>query len=347
MPVVPAQPDPSLGVHVLAGLPTEAVRSGFERAGERSVVVPLGALTGDVVGEETRIGVLLPPFIEPSFLVESWDECDFLPYRLGRPAHIAGVWTFVDLDRVADQLASAAPLSLHGWGRSDLDTRTVADIVVGQIESATHLVLVGEARVSDSIGRCLAVLNPGATQIPLRKGSRLDLDAPATRPARVVPPWLETLHGECDPAPESSLLAYRRARPFDAGRFADWLANPPPGLVRGKGQVWLASEPDRSFGYSCAGSVHRLFPVGRWWASLGESAWPDCDFQRRRLLARWHPRFGDRRQELVFSGVDLDRDRVCASLDVCLLPEDRLDAALRPSRAEGSGALPVPRTMSH
>jgi len=346
--VLLARPDPSLGVHLLAGLPTEAVRWGFARASERMVVVPLPALADAVVGDATRIGVVLPPFVEPSSLVESWEACGFLPYRFGRPAHVEGVSTFVDLDHVGDHLASAAPLALHGWGRSDFDGRTVADILVEQIESATHLVLVGARRVPASIARRLGVLNPGASRTPLRRGSRLDLGELEAAPARsvpVVPPWLEALQGECDPAPRSDLFVYRRAHPFDSTRFARWLANPPSDLVRGKGHVWLANEPALSFGYSCAGSVHRLFPAGRWWASYAEGAWPTCDAQRRRLLERWHPRFGDRRQELVFAGVDLDRDRVRASLDACLVPEERLGDALHASRTEGSGAPSTPRTM--
>ncbi len=343
-------PDPSLRVHLLAGLPTEAVRWGFERAHELMPVVPLGALAKVGVEAASRdasqVGVLLPPFVEPSLVVESWMECDFLPFRFGRPAHVAGVSTFVDVDHVVDHLASAAPLSLRGWGRGDLDGRTVADIVVGQIESATQLVLVGASPVPDSLARCLTVLNPGASRIPFRDLDRTG-SAAAARSEPVVPPWLEVLQGECDPAPGSGLHVYRRARPFDPTRLGSWLADPPKELVRGKGHVWLASEPDQSFGYSCAGSVHRLFPAGRRWASCADGAWPGCTVQRRRLLERWHPRFGDRRQELVFGGVDLDPDRLSAGLDACLLAEEAIDDSLHASRGEGLEPLSTPSTRLH
>lgn len=372
-----AHPHPSLGVHLLAGLPTASIRSSLERLRDVMPVVSLNQLAGVVLGDATRIGVVLPPFVEPSLVVESWMECDFLSYRFGRPAHVAGVSTFVDVDHVVDHLASAAPLSLHGWGRSELDRRTIADIVVGQIESATHLVLVGRAPVSDSVARCLTVLNPGASRVAFGEGSAVDVmglavalgaddrdvqgrggesarahcqvhaesGASAVRSARVVPPWLEVLEGDGDPATRSGLLVYRRARPFDPTRLGRWLADPPRELVRGKGYVWLASEPDRSIGYSCAGSVHRLFPVGRWWASGGE--WPSCTAQRGRLLERWHPRFGDRRQEVVFAGVDLDPDRLCAGLDACLLAEGAIDDSLHASRAEGSEPPATPPSRLH
>ncbi len=361
-----ARSAPPLRVYLLAGLPTEAVRWGFERACELLPIVPLDALADIVLEAVPRIGVLLPPFVEPSLIVESWEQCDFLSDRFGRPARVAGVSTFVDVDQVLRQLTSADPLSRHGWARGRLDGRTVADILVGQIESATHLALVGTGSGQDPLDRCLAALNPTASRSPLRTASRLDLrglaaaldssarggrgpggeperagppdqlrsGAPAARSLPVVPPWLQLLRGERDPAPESGLLLYRRARPFDPPRLRRWLADPPKELVRGKGHVWLASELDRSFGYSCAGSVHRLFPAGRWWASCADGAWPSSSGQRRRLLERWHPRFGDRRQEIVFAGVDLDPDRLCAGLDACLVPEEALDASLPASSKE-------------
>ncbi len=371
--------EPALKVHLLAGLPTEAVRQSFERVSDVMPVVPLDGLAGGDIGDAPRIGVLLPPFVEPASVVESWTACEFLPNRFGRPAHVAGVSTFVDLAQVVDHLASAAPISLHGWGRSGFDGRTVADILVGQIESATHLVLVGADPASNSLARRLRVLNPTASRTPLRNGLPLDFegfavapvaddghlqggsaestegrcrddsgtDEPTAQLARVVPPWLEVLHGEQEPAPTSGLVVYRRARPFDPIRLQNWLEDPPSELVRGKGHVWLASEPDQSFGYSCAGAVHRLFPAGRWWASGSDGAWPSCSDQRRRLLERWHPRFGDRRQELVFAGVDLDAARLCAGLDACLLAEEAVEDGLQASSKDGPGTLRERRARLH
>ncbi|MGH0034488.1 MAG: GTP-binding protein [Myxococcota bacterium] len=164
-----------------------------------------------------------------------------------------------------------------------------------------------------------------------------------------MPPWLKVLQGELDPSPGSGLLVYRRPRPFDPNRLRAWLANPPGELVRGKGHVWLAGEPDQSFGYSCAGSVHRLFPAGRWWASYAAGTWPSCTAQRRRLLERWHPRFGDRRQDLVFVGVDLDLDpdRLCAGLDACLLAEEGIGDGLHGSWEEPCEPLSKPGTRLH
>ncbi len=357
-------PDAALRVHLLSGLPTGAVRRGFRQAGEGMPVVPLDALGDAAAARSKRVGILLPPFVEPSLLLQGWEECDFLSSRFDGPAHVAGVATFVDVDEAAGQLASKDSLARRGWGRNDRDGRSVAEAAVEQIESATHLVLVGGGGLSDPLSRLLDLLNPHACRIAVGGGPTLDVSAlsvtpdggrsrgrhqtqPAAHGVRVVPPWMEALEQERDPATRPGLLVYRRAHPFDPKRFRDWLASPPRNLVRGKGHVWLAGEPDHSFLYSCAGPVHRLSPGNRWWASCGEGAWPTCATHRRRLLDRWHPRFGDRCQELVFAATDLDRARLCADLDACLVPDHAIDEALRPSTLQGPTTRPMPRARLH
>ncbi len=303
----------------------------------------------------SQMGVLLPPHVETSQVVEDWEASDYLEHRFGDGAHIGNVLTLVDSALVADQLDSTDPISARGWGRSSRDVRTVADIAVGQIESATSLLLVGSPPTRDSLLRVLGVLNPSASTLVLdeasdaelldfvthsrRMGSRVGQAASA----RIVPPWLDLLRAESAVPHASGRFLYRRSRPFDPERFGEWIANPPRELVRAKGKIWLANRCDDALGYSCAGRVHRVFAAGRWWASCGDSTWPTCDAERRRLLDRWHPRFGDRRQDIAFVGVDLDPEAVCSALDSCLLSEkDALDAVFPASLGTGPRAVTNP-----
>lgn len=314
-------------VHLIAGLPTDEVVRGFDRIREHLPVSSLACLVASSSPECARTGVLLPPHAENSQVVEDWETCDFLERRFGPGARIGGVLTVVDADALGDQLESADPISALGWGRSARDARTVADIVAGQVESATHLLLVGRPSSCASVRGLLEALNPDGALMHLDGAASQELlevtQAPPGRSesARVVPPWLALLRAERVSPDRSDRFLYRRSLPFDAQRFGEWLADPPRSLVRGKGNVWLANRLDQSMGYSCAGSVHRLFDAGRWWASQSGSAWPTCESARRRLLERWHPQFGDRRQELAFVGLDLDVERVRAELDACLLSE--------------------------
>ena len=320
-------------VHLLAGLPTEGVARAFDRVREVLSVRSFQEFVSSPLGEWSGTGVLLPPYLESSQLVEDWEAGGYLATRFGDGVHIGSVVAVVDCERLAEQLRCADPISAYGWGKSAYDSRTVADIVVGQVESATHLLGVGDLISWKAIGDILTVLNPRAARLSLDSVSDDRLlaqistpregggDRPSAVSARIVPPWLALLQSDVESTDPSEGFRYRRARPFDPERFGEWLSDPPTSLVRGKGNVWLANRWHESFGYSCAGSVHRVFPAGRWWADYGGATWPTCDTARRRLLACWHPRFGDRRQDVVFTGVDLDIEEICSQLDSCLLCE--------------------------
>ena len=109
--------------------------------------------------------------------------------------------------------------------------------------------------------------------------------------------------------------------------------------------AWRARRCDQAFGYSCAGAVHRVFAAGRWWVDHGGSAWPTCETARRKLLHRWHPHFGDRRQEIAFAGVDVDVDRVCAALDACLLSEAEALEMVAPSERQAGASIDAPHRV--
>ena len=323
-------------VHLAAGLPTPSVVAALEQIRAEVPARSFAEFLRSPLPASGEMTVILPPYIENSRLIEDWESCDYVPGRLGEGAGIANVITVVDADFLADQMASAHPLSAYGWGKTAYDARSVADIVVGQIESATHILVVGRSGGSAPVDQVLGALNPKAPRCSLDNASPSEFRdflvssrwiTPSHRAAGewrggVVPPWLAMLEGD-EKIPESGeRFLYRRTAPFDRELFREWLADPPCELIRGKGKIWLADENSWAFGYSCAGAVHRVFPVGAWWADQPDGAWPQCETQRQRLLDRWHPQFGDRRQEIAFIGVDLDVSRVRASLDACLISED-------------------------
>lgn len=324
---------PALVVHLLSGLPSPGNEATFARLRESLAILSLGEAPAAVLDRVDAVGIQLPPHVEPGALVDAWEDGVFLSDLFRRPAVLASVVVLVDPVAMIGWLDCGDSLAQRGWGRHALDVRTVADLAVEQIERATHLAFSGKAAGGSDLARRLELLNPTAERLVLGEASI------SGRSTRVTPAWLELLRS--DPFLERAFdrpdhLLYRRARPFDPERLGEWLAAPPRGLLRGKGRIWLGNEWALAFGYSCAGPVHRLFSAGAWWAAKPAGTWPSCPVQQRDLLARWHPRFGDRRQELVLVGPDLDREAIAETLDACLVDPD---PPTSPLGADASRAL--------
>ncbi len=84
-----------------------------------------------------------------------------------------------------------------------------------------------------------------------------------------------------------------------------------------------------------AGSQTITARLGRWWAAVAKNQWPEDGSFEEFVMKHWDPTWGDRRQELVFIGINMDEARICRELDSCLIESD----AFTPERWS---ALPDP-----
>lgn len=95
-------------------------------------------------------------------------------------------------------------------------------------------------------------------------------------------------------------------------------------VLRSKGFIWLASRPDLCGEWSQAGAVLRFTVGGPWYASLPDEAWPEDEQDRLAILNDFVEPHGDRRQELVFIGIDMDKDALHKALEDCLLEDHEM-----------------------
>ena len=73
--------------------------------------------------------------------------------------------------------------------------------------------------------------------------------------------------------------------------------------------------------WSQAGDTLRIETGGRFWASIPKEDWPKDD---NSLAKVWDEKWGDRRQELVFIGMDISEKEISAKLDSCLLTDEEM-----------------------
>lgn len=100
-----------------------------------------------------------------------------------------------------------------------------------------------------------------------------------------------------------------------------------PNIVRSKGYFWLATRNSISGFWSQAGQVLAAEPGGPWWAETPREEWPDDDQELLdELDSVWDEIWGDRRQELVIIGQDLDHAEVTEALNACLLTDAEMQS---------------------
>ncbi len=213
------------------------------------------------------------------------------------------------------------------------DSRTIADLLIEQVEFANVIVVNKcDLVVEDTLmplRAALRALNPGARVVTSTRG-RVSLETILNtglfdfERASASAGWLRELQGKHAPEGETygiSSFVYRNPAPFDAEKLWALLCNPETwrGVLRSKGFFWVAADHRVAYEWGQAGGVSNTRAAGMWWAALPHARRPPGPGENQNGEQTWHPRYGDRRQELVFIGIDLAEAALRSQLDACLL----------------------------
>jgi G3E family GTPase len=113
-------------------------------------------------------------------------------------------------------------------------------------------------------------------------------------------------------------VTFQARAPFARARLEAWLRTAAPGLLRAKGFLWTADQPDEMQFLSLAGGVVRWTTLTPWWAAMVAAGRVRAAEVPPGVRARWVEPWGDRRQELVFLGVGVDAVSLQTGLSACL-----------------------------
>lgn len=112
-------------------------------------------------------------------------------------------------------------------------------------------------------------------------------------------------------------------QPEPATILANKRAHPAFGpILRSKGFFWLATRALQFGEWSQAGGMLTVGCGGPWFAEVPRDFWPEdkdvCESIERDFQGPW----GDRRQEIVFIGENIDSEKITALLNECLLGDE-------------------------
>ncbi|WP_334076981.1 GTP-binding protein [Paenibacillus sanfengchensis] len=246
--------------------------------------------------------------------------------------------TVVDAYRFWHDFSSGETLLDRGQAAGEEDTRDVVDLLIDQIETCDVLILnkcdlVDEEELNELEG-VLRKLQPTAKLIrtahgAVDPGEILNTGLFDFEQASLSAGWIKELEKE-EHTPETeeygiSSFVYRRKLPFHPERLFGFMAEWPTEVVRAKGLVWLATGQDLAASLSQAGPSIQFGPAGQWVASLPEEDRQAVFREEPEVRRKWDPVWGDRLNEIVMIGMDMDRSHLEAELDRCLLTPEEME----------------------
>lgn len=275
---------------------------------------------------------------EPLPVAETFTFKDESGVTLSTLARLDTLVTVVDSSTFVKEMESYDALKTRGWQADVSDARTVAELMCEQIEFANVIIMnkcdmisTEEQGIVESI---LQKLNPEASVVKSSYGVVdpnliLNTGKFTIVGAEKSPLWLkEARIGEHKPETAEfgiSSFTYRSLRPFHPARLANiayeiesrigHLGN----IVRMKGFVWMATASGRQGILSFAGKLFKLTAGAPWWASVDKASWPPGLSEAIDPL--WHEPYGDRQNELVVIGRNMNADIVKDILNSCLLTD--------------------------
>ncbi len=273
---------------------------------------------------------------EPLPVAETFTFADENGASLSDVADLDTMVTVVDAVNFLEDYEKARYLKDTGESLGEEDERSVADLLVDQVEFA-DVILISKTDLAtpsdiERLTAILKTLNTHAKIVPIAQG-QVNIDQVLNtglfdfERAQQAPGWLKEMRGEHVPETEEygiGSFSYVARRPFHPEKFYQFLASKDKygKLIRSKGYFWLASRPQFAGHWSQAGGIARYGLAGMFWKAVPKENWPQDKEYLASIKKQWVEPFGDMRQELVFIGQGLDKERITQALDECLLSEE-------------------------
>jgi G3E family GTPase len=254
---------------------------------------------------------------------------------LSKFSYIDTMVTVVDCFNFYNDFGSAETLEERKLTNMENDHRTIVNLLTDQIEFA-NVIILNKTDLIDTIAlnilkAAITRLNPGAKIIQSTFGKIDPTQILNTKlfnfeEAQNSAGWIKELEGGIhNPETEEygiSSFVFRTNKPFHPARFWNYINNKfAAGIIRSKGLFWLASRPKQALNWSQAGGSLRAEPAGTWWASMPMNErlnYANFIENRNTIEKKWNKDFGDRQNELVFIGQDMDKEQIMFDLVNCL-----------------------------
>lgn len=260
-------------------------------------------------------------------------------FGLAEIARLDTMVTVVDGKNILREMQTLDTFADRGMQTTPDDERTIVDLLVDQIEFA-NVILVNKSDLIDQdelnqLTALLSRMNATAKIIPTTYGT-VPLDQILNTNAFDfnAASFSEWLSGE-EHTPETeeygvSSFVFHARRPFHPQRLLNLLESDQlDSVIRSKGFIWLATRHNSVGIWSQAGEIVSLDYGGDWWCTIPEDEWETEPALTAELKALFAGEYGDRRQELVIIGIEMDKSAIAEALNACLLTDQEFAQPLK------------------
>ncbi|MCZ4222764.1 GTP-binding protein [Pedobacter rhodius] len=256
---------------------------------------------------------------------------------LSRFSQIDTMVTVIDAFNFYKDFGSADRLIDRAMVDDTSDKRTIVNLLVDQIEFANVILLNKTDLVSQEdlkvLKSLIRKLNPYAKihntlfgeinpSLILNTGL-FDFESASESAG-----WKKELEEIHIPETEEygiSSTVFCSTKPFHPERLWRYINQEfPQTIIRSKGIFHLAAMREKAILFSQAGGSLRIDYAGVWWASMDENErknYVDYLENETEIKKNWDKEFGDRKNELVFIGQEMNAEELKADLERCLLTD--------------------------
>jgi G3E family GTPase len=260
---------------------------------------------------------------------------------LSKFSYIDSMVTVVDCYNFFKDFGSMDTLQERELTDMEHDYRTIVNLLTDQIEFADIIVLNKIDLVKPEqlvlLEAMITKLNPGAKLIRSSFGKIDPREILNTglfnyEQAESSAGWIRELDGNHTPETEEygiNSFVFRDNRPFHQDRFWQFITDQfPANVIRSKGMFWIASRPNQALNWSQAGGSLRAESAGVWWASMPYEQrimYPSFVDNQQLIEQKWTVEYGDRLNEIVFIGQELNESQLRQQLEYCLCDSDEFE----------------------
>ncbi len=279
-------------------------------------------------------------------MIEASGVCEPMPIaqaieqiEIGQLDNVVGV---VDASRLVEEFEEGKSLL-----KQNIDEEDIESLLIQQIEFCSTLIINKKDLVSDEqmkkvravinkIQPSVKVIETTKCEVPVEEiigTNRFDFETVYSSAG-----WVKTLeeHEEEEEAESGehhehkhegddedeygigSFVYYRRS-PFDREKLDKLANNWPRNIIRSKGVVWFSDEEDMAYVLETSGRQIQAGYSGQWLASCPKAEQQKVLSEEPEMKKDWDEKVGDRMIKLVVIGQHLDRQKIEADLDACLV----------------------------